>query len=241
MCHIILHTEQHEQSGMETFLFLFLILTMFMNHTCQCLDMLRWSPDFISRSGSCLQTACPDESGLASPLTKQQQSNSRPTHISRPFWQSIGQSSFWATPLCKDGWVSCWGLVCIKLDTQPHEVNTFTHGHVESKRNSVLLVLFETQLSNRHLSESEMATFVSVSFPSHQHSGLSTARLRLADPCRGGLFWPVLTLCNSGCLVSLMGVTEGLEECWRRVVNRYPLSLLVFFPTGRKVFCGHKK
>lgn len=60
-------------------------------------------------------------------------------------------------------------------------------------------------LTNGHLSESEMATFVSVSFPSHQHSGPSTARLRLADLCGGGLFRPVLTLCNSGRLVPLMG------------------------------------
>lgn len=110
------------------------------------------------------------------------------------------------------------GLACIKADGRAHVVNTsHTHTHEgelsprgASKPNS-------PTPANRHLSESEMATFVSVSFPSHQHSGLSTAPLRHADLCSGGLFRPVLTLCNSGGLVPLMGLKWllGCEECWR--------------------------
>lgn len=154
-------------------------------------------------------------------VEKWQQSAGCVTHELTLFLCALVSPPLSHTPVQR--WVGqSLGSACIKLNGRAHVVNTsHTHGHIERKKEELSLPSASKPNSptpaNRHLSESEMATFVSVSFPSHQHSALSTAWLRPADLCSGGLFRPVLTLCNSGGLVPLMGLKWllGCEECWR--------------------------
>lgn len=112
----------------------------------------------------------------ASSLTEQQSAGCPTERSSLPteHWSAL----FWAPPLCKDRWVSCWaGLY--KAGHACSFSAHFTQVRIERLRNSLLPLHRNPTLG--HLSESEMATFVSVSFPSLQHSGLSTAWLTLAD------------------------------------------------------------
>lgn len=150
----------------------------------------------------------------AAPLTRLQQSADSPTHWVKASHTSLVSPSMSHAPI--QWWVGhLQSPVYIKQDTQGMCSKHFKHFDTLTARDWVLLVHRNQTLANRHLSESSMATFVSVSFPSHQHLGLSTAWITLIDLCAGGRLCPVLPLCNSGWRVFWWGlVTEGCEECW---------------------------
>lgn len=118
----------------------------------------------------------------------------------------------------------------------------FSNGAVKTKRNPELsagsLKPNSPTLGSRHLSESEMATFVSVSFPSPQHSGLSTVWLRFADLCSGGLFKPVLMLWQ----LWIASVTTGIFLCLDfGGILRFYWTLSTAFATLNKVLLKRKK
>lgn len=81
-------------------------------------------------------------------------------------------------------------------------------------------------------------------FPSHQHSGLSTARLRLADPCSGGLFWPVFNLVQLWMSCVINGSYWRLGGMLKKSRQLIPLIIFVLFffsfQQGEKYSAGTK-
>lgn len=116
-----------------------------------------------------------------------------------PVRQCIGQSSLQPHPYVKMGG-SAGGLSLYKAgclgSCSKHLTHDHSHRRAEAFGPSTAVAAASASKPNSpalcspHLSESEMATFVSVSFQFLQHWMLSAARVRPADLCTGGLFEP---------------------------------------------------